>query len=105
LPLGRDFRGLVYLHGSLGRPEPLVLTDAEFGRAYLIDGYATRFLTEMFSEYVMLFVGYSHRDTVMQYMARAFIRANQRFAFSTPDEPPRWKQLGITSIVFPTRAA
>jgi hypothetical protein len=105
LPLGRDFRGLVYLHGSLGRPEPLVLTDAEFGRAYLIDGYATRFLTEMFSEYVVLFVGYSHRDTVMQYMARAFVRANQRFAFSTVDEMPRWKQLGITPIVFPTRPA
>jgi hypothetical protein len=105
LPLGRDFRGLVHLHGSLGRPEPLVLTDAEFGRAYLIDGYATRFLTEMFSAYVVLFVGYSHRDTVMQYMARAFIRANQRFAFSAADEPPRWKQLGITPIVFPTRPA
>ena len=38
LPLGRDFSGLVYAHGSLSRREPLVLTDAGFGRAYLIDG-------------------------------------------------------------------
>jgi hypothetical protein len=105
LPLGRDFSGLVYLHGSLSRREPLVLTDADFGRAYLIDGYATRFLIEMFSEYVVLFVGYSHRDVVMQYLARAFIRAKDRFAFSTVEEPTRWKQLGITPIVFPRRPA
>jgi SIR2-like protein len=103
LPLGRDFSGLVYIHGSLARREPLVLTDLEFGRAYLIDGYATRFLTEMFAEYVVLFVGYRHRDVVMQYLARAFIRAKERFAFSTAAESPRWKQLGITPIVFPTR--
>ena len=103
LPLGRDFSGLVYVHGSLERREPLVLTDADFGRAYLIDGYATRFLTEMFSEYVVLFVGYSHQDVVMQYLARAFIRAKDRFAFSTSAEPARWRQLRIVPIVFPFR--
>jgi hypothetical protein len=27
----------------------------------------------MFAEYVVLFVGYSHSDVVMQYMARAFV--------------------------------
>jgi hypothetical protein len=105
LPLGRDFSGLVYAHGSLSRREPLVLTDADFGRAYLIDGYATRFLREMFAEYVVLFVGYSHSDVVMQYMARAFVRAKERFAFSTAQEIPQWKQLGIRPVVFPKRRA
>lgn len=104
LPLGRDFFGAVYIHGSLARQEPLVLTDLEFGRAYLIDGYATRFLTEMFAEYVVLFVGYSHSDVVMQYMARAFIRAKERFAFSTTVEIAKWTQLGIRPIVYPERA-
>jgi hypothetical protein len=47
----------------------------------LIDGYARRFLTEIFAEYVVLFVGYSHSDVVMQYMARAFIRTKERSAF------------------------
>jgi hypothetical protein len=105
LPLGRDFTGLVYVHGSLSRREPMVLTDADFGRAYLIDGYATRFLTEMFAEHVVLFVGYSHSDVVMQYMARAFVRAKERFAFSTATEIPKWKQLGIRPVVFPKRRA
>ena len=45
LPLGNDFRGIVYLHGSLERDEQrLVLTDSDFGRAYLTEGWATRFL-------------------------------------------------------------
>jgi hypothetical protein len=105
LPLGRDFSGLVYAHGSLSRREPLVLTDADCGRAYLIDGYVTRFLTEMFAEYVVLFVGYSHSDVVMQYMARAFVRAKERFAFSTAPEISKWKQLGIRPVVFPKRRA
>ena len=105
LPLGRDFSGLVYAHGSLSRREPLVLTDADFGRAYLIDGYATRFLTEMFAEYVVLFVGYSHNDVVMQYMARAFVRARERFAFSMAAEIPKWKQFGIHPVEFPKRRA
>jgi hypothetical protein len=41
LPLGRCFHGLVYLHGSVQTPERMVLTDADFGRAYLTDGWAT----------------------------------------------------------------
>jgi hypothetical protein len=49
----------------------------------------------MFAEYVVLFVGYGHSDVVMQYMARAFVRAKERFAFSTAQEIPQWKQLGV----------
>ncbi|NJL27382.1 MAG: hypothetical protein HC897_05550 [Thermoanaerobaculia bacterium] len=40
LPRGSSFTGLVHLHGALGRnPEELVLTDADFGRAYLSEGW------------------------------------------------------------------
>jgi NAD-dependent SIR2 family protein deacetylase len=39
LPLGDRFEGIVYLHGSVERdPEQLVLTDKDFGRAYLTEG-------------------------------------------------------------------
>ena len=45
LPLGDSFNGLVYLHGSIDKPaDRLVLTDADFGRAYLTEGWARRFL-------------------------------------------------------------
>ena len=45
LPPGRDFRGIVQLHGSLGqRQDQLVLTDRNFGAAYMAEGWAARFL-------------------------------------------------------------
>src|SRR5690554_7670999 len=40
----------------------LVITDREFGRAYLTEGWARRFLVALFRKYVVLFVGYSHDD-------------------------------------------
>ena len=43
LPLGREFNGIVHVHGCLDRPQGMVLTDADFGRAYLTDGWASRF--------------------------------------------------------------
>lgn len=51
LPMGDDFTGIVYLHGSL-RQEPkwLVVTDGDFGRAYLRDAWAARFLERMFAK-------------------------------------------------------
>src|SRR6266508_4290965 len=44
LPLGEDAKGIVYLHGAVGDdPSSVVLTDSDFGRAYLTRGYARRF--------------------------------------------------------------
>ena len=39
LPLGRAFRGLVHVHGSLLQPETMTLTDEDFGRGYLTEGW------------------------------------------------------------------
>ena len=70
LPLGGSFNGVVHVHGSLYRPHEMVLTDADFGRAYLTEGWARRFLVELFRSFTVMFVGYSHDDTVMKYLAR-----------------------------------
>ena len=71
LPLGREFDGIVHVHGALDRPKTMVLTDADFGRAYLTEGCARRFLLDLFQSFTVLFVGYSHDDIVMHYLARA----------------------------------
>jgi NAD-dependent SIR2 family protein deacetylase len=44
IPVGSDFRGVVHVHGGLSDPYNMVLTDADFGRAYLLEGWARRFL-------------------------------------------------------------
>ena len=48
LPLGQDFNGIVHIHGDLEHPQGMVLTNKDFGRAYLTKGWATPFLVEMF---------------------------------------------------------
>jgi hypothetical protein len=105
LPLGDGFSGLVYLHGSVDKPaERLVLTDADFGRAYLTEGWARRFLQRLFSRYIVLFVGYSHSDPVMNYLARGLPPESdrpRRFALAREDDFERWTFLGVKPIAYP----
>lgn len=63
LPVGDDFDGIVHLHGSLSQPSRrLVVTDGDFGKAYLREAWAARFLERMFSTFTVLFIGYSHGE-------------------------------------------
>lgn len=99
LPMGDDFDGLVYLHGSLDQEaRQLVLTDKDFGAAYLHDAWAARFLERMFRSRVVLFIGYSHKDVVMQYFARALGRDAARFALTPWPDDPDWRTWGITPV-------
>jgi hypothetical protein len=103
LPLGRDFSGIVYLHGSVEQePRHLVATDSDFGHAYLTDAWAARFLQEMFRSFAVLFIGYSHNDIVMTYLARGLAPGSQpRFGFASDSTPPEWPGLGIKAICYP----
>ncbi|MGR5939314.1 SIR2 family protein [Bacillus pacificus] len=38
----------------------------------MTEGWARRFLVDLFSNYTVLFVGYSHNDPVMKYLANWF---------------------------------
>lgn len=71
-----SWRSVVHLHGRLEQPpgtnENLVLTSADFGRAYLTEGWAARFVGRLFSDFSVLFVGYSLNDPVLRYMTDAF---------------------------------
>lgn len=104
VPLGGEFRGIVHLHGLVGkgRPRDLVITDQDFGRAYVTDGWAARFLAEVFQNYRVLFVGYSHRDQVVRYLARGIVPRDSRFAFQSEDEDPDfWKRHGVELVSYP----
>ena len=65
---------VVQLHGRILQNDDgvnLVLTAADFGRAYLTERWAARFITEMFREFTVVFLGYSLGDPVMSYMVDA----------------------------------
>jgi hypothetical protein len=102
LPLGNEFSGLVYIHGSLARPEPLVLTGEDFGRAYLTEGWARFFLQRLFQHFTTLFVGYSHNDLPVEYLARGMSGGPlaPRFALVGSGDAGQWASLGIMEIAF-----
>jgi hypothetical protein len=107
------FEGVVYLHGRrvLGASEEelrLVLTSADFGRAYLSDGWATRFMRELLRNYVIVLVGYSASDPPVRYLleglrSRKEDSAPTIFAFDQgePDEVrARWRGLGVEALAY-----
>ena len=77
IPKSSRWNGVVYLHGLL--PEKandsalnrLVLTSGDFGLAYLTERWAARFVSELFRNYVVCFVGYGINDPVVRYMMDA----------------------------------
>ena len=107
LPYGRRFQGIVHIHGSVNEPAEMVLTSQDFGRAYLTegDGWARRFLVDLFASHTILFVGYSHNDTIMTYLTPSMPRGGdaQRYALigDHRDEEKHWSNMGVEPITFP----
>lgn len=104
LPPGSDFAGIAHLHGARKLPESkLVLTDEDFARAYLSNGWATRFLIEVFAGRTVLFVGYSLGDPVIQYVLRAIAPTGRWYALvHEEEEHSRWQGRGIELLTFAT---
>ena len=119
IPKNSRWNGLVYLHGLL--PEKaddtalnrLVVTSGDFGLAYLTERWAARFVSELFRNYVVCFVGYTINDPVLRYMMDA-LAADRMLGEVTPkawalgecepgQEPPKtieWKAKGVTPILY-----
>lgn len=105
LPRGGDFHGLVQMHGAVrGIATDMVLTDRDFGRAYLTEGWARTFLEQMFARYTVVFVGYSHTDPPVHYIARGLPTEKEKRRFViTNENPGRWEKLGVHVIPFKAR--
>lgn len=81
VPTKNQWDSLVYLHGLLesdGNSEhseinlnDIVLSSQDFGNAYLKDRWAARFVSELFRNYTVCFVGYSIDDPILRYMVDA----------------------------------
>src|SRR3989339_410457 len=119
VPKNSRWNGLVYLHGLLpAKPDDsalnrLVLTSGDFGLAYLTERWAARFVSELFRNYVVCFVGYSINDPVLRYMMDA-LAADRMLGEITPqayalgdcepgqehDKTIEWEAKGVTSILY-----
>lgn len=91
LPVPKNrWSGLVYLHGLLSATptdsdlDCLVVSSGDFGLAYLNERWAARFVSELFRNYTVCFVGYSINDPVLRYMMDAL--AADRLLGESPPE-------------------
>jgi hypothetical protein len=115
LASGEALEGLVYLHGRMPtQPSDgikrlnFVLSSADFGRAYLADGWATRFVRELLQRYVIVLLGYSANDPPVRYLLQGLHARSDRtpariYAFDsgTEDEvQARWRDRGVRALSY-----
>ncbi len=123
LPVPKPYKwaSVVHLHGIISEKDPngeeLIFTSGDFGSAYLTEGWASRFITELFRNFTVLFVGYSVNDPVIRYMTDAIASERLRgdkvfkkpyiFAASKPskwsDTEKIWKERGIEPVLYSYR--
>ena len=79
-PVRNDWWTVVALHGELDTDNiaNLVLTSGQFGRAYMTEGWAARFVAELFRRFTVVFIGYSIDDPVMRYVVDAYRAVDPR---------------------------
>lgn len=119
IPKSSRWNGLVYLHGLLPKTADdsalnrLVLTSGDFGLAYLTERWAARFVSELFRNYLVCFIGYSINDPVLRYMMDA-LAADRMLGELTPqayalgDTAPaeektkaiEWEAKGVKPILY-----
>jgi hypothetical protein len=109
---GGSISGITYLHGRLNGENieeyPYVLSSADFGRAYLAEGWATHFIRSLIEMYTVVLVGYSADDPPVKYLLQGLNqnKRNERtnlfvFDCGEPDEiEMKWVDKGVTSIAY-----
>ena len=117
IPKPGKWDALVHLHGRIVPSDPdarrLVLTAADFAVAYLVERWAARFVSELFQQYDVLFVGYSASDPVMRYLVDAIAverqadrRLHKAYAFAECQQgreeevTAEWRARGIDPILY-----
>jgi len=119
IPKKSRWNGLVHLHGLLPKDNDptalnnLVVSSGDFGLAYLTERWASRFVTELFRNYIVCFVGYSLGDPVLRYMLDALAadrilgeESDDVFTFAPfsegrEDEEKRdWQAKGVVPILY-----
>lgn len=120
LPVPKNrWDGLVYLHGLLSASpteselNQLVVSSGDFGLAYLTERWAARFVSELFRNYTVCFVGYSLNDPVLRYMMDALAAdrllgesSPEMFAFGSfskgkeEERANEWRAKNVTPILY-----
>ena len=111
--------GLVYLHGRIdlsSNPgearQDLIVSSSDFGRAYLAEGWATRFVRDLLDQYIVVLLGYRADDPPMRYLLQGLHSMGHGsqekiYAFASGSEAEvqaTWRDRGVEAIAYPTWA-
>jgi hypothetical protein len=114
-PGGARDHGILHLHGriadtKLGLKETdLILTSADFGDAYLRDGWASKYLEDRMRPNTLVLVGYRAEDAALRLLLETLDADRERFRDikaiyaiekRTDDSASMWKAKGISPIEF-----
>ncbi|EAO3108651.1 hypothetical protein E3I62_22515 [Salmonella enterica] len=112
LNFGSTIEGITYLHGRLvdenAVNHPYVLSSADFGRAYLSEGWATNFIKLLLERYIVVLVGYQAEDPPVKYLLQGLNHDGQYdrsrlYAFDrglAEDIEAKWRDRGVTAIAY-----
>lgn len=112
LNFGSKIDGITYLHGRIvelaAEHHPYVLSSADFGRAYLSEGWATNFIRHLLERYTVVLVGYQAEDPPIKYLLQGLNHDGQydrsrlyAFDCGLPEEiEAKWRDRGVTAIAY-----
>ncbi|WP_237402435.1 SIR2 family protein [Rhodovulum sulfidophilum] len=112
LAFGTTIEGITYLHGRLADPgsdhHPYVLSSADFGRAYLSEGWATNFIRSLLTRYTVVLVGYQAEDPPIKYLLQGLnhdgrFDRSRLYAFDrglSEEIEAKWRDRGVTAIAY-----
>ena len=110
ISLGVPLTGITYLHGRLqdrdAKLHPYVLSSADFGRAYLSEGWSTNFIRSLLKSYTVVLVGYQAEDPPVKYLLQGLNHdglsdRSNLYAFDKgepEDIEAKWRDRGVTAI-------
>jgi hypothetical protein len=116
IELNQPINGVVYLHGRLadtavGDIASYVISSSDFGRAYLAEGWAARFVRALRERYTIVLLGYSADDPPMRYLLEG-LHVRDGVVYDSPiyvftDRSPSvaeelWQDRGVTPICYET---
>lgn len=105
--------GITYLHGRLSDTtndiHDYVLSSADFGRAYLAQGWATAFIQQLLQNYTVVLLGYQAEDPPVKYLLQGLNSSQDHnkdrlFAFDQGENDvieAKWRDRGVTPIAYP----
>jgi len=110
-----DDHGILHIHGRIADPalnilpSDLVLTSADFGDAYLRDGWLSQYIEDRMRLNTLVLIGYAAEDATMRLLLETLDTDRDRFRdlksiyaidTQTPDSASIWNAKGIKPIEF-----